>query len=307
LLRPHLILPVGTQVVSRAEVRNGHGRVLCPAGAVGEVVNAPTDGTHAYRVRWPDGTEVSLGREALTVRKHSYQELGQAAGAVLPDDELWRHVIYRSVVGSQAHGLADGSSDVDRRGFYLPPAELHWSLFGVPQQLESQGTQETYWEIQKFLTMALKADPNILECLYSPIVETCSPLASELLGERARFLSRLVYQTHNGYVLSQLNKLEQDVRTTGSLKWKHAMHLIRLLLAGIAALEQGSLPVRVAAEHRDRLLAIRRGEVAWAEVNDWRLALHSRFDRAFRATALPERPDYAWANDFLLRARRSAV
>jgi hypothetical protein len=307
LLRPHLILPVGTQVVSRAEVRDSRGAVLCPAGAVGEVVSAPTDGTHSYRVRLPDGREVTLGRQGLAVRKHAHRELGEAAGAVLPEDELWQHVIFSSIVGSQAHGLADGGSDVDRRGMYLPPADLQWSLFGVPEQLENATAQETYWEIRKFLTMALKADPNVLECLFSPLVETRTPLVEELLAERSRFLSRLIYQTHNGYVLSQLNKLEQDVRTTGALKWKHAMHLIRLLLAGITALEEETIVVRVCDEHRERLLAIRRGEVPWAEVNAWRLDLHAQFDRAFRQTALPERPDYAWANDFLVRARRSAV
>jgi hypothetical protein len=42
-------------------------------------------------------------------------------------------------------------------------------------------------------------------------------------------------------------------------------------------------------------------------VNAWRLDLHARFDRAFAGTSLPERPDYAWANDYLVRARRSAL
>jgi hypothetical protein len=44
------------------------------------------------------------------------------------------------------HGLADSESDVDRRGIYLPPANVHWSLYGVPEQLENHETQEAYWE-----------------------------------------------------------------------------------------------------------------------------------------------------------------
>ena len=63
----------------------------------------------------------------------------------------------------------------------------------------------------------------------------------------------------------------------------------------------------MADEYRERLLAIRRGDVPWAEVNTWRLDLHRGFDAAFAATRLPERPDYARANTFLLRARRSIV
>ena len=84
------------------------------------------------------------------------------------------------------------------------------------------------------------------------------------------------------------------------------MHLLRLLLSGIDALREGDLRVRV-GEHRERLLAIKRGEVPWEEVEVWRLSLHAAFDEAFRGTALPEVPDYERVNAFLLRARRSAL
>jgi hypothetical protein len=304
--RPHLILPVGTQVVSRIELRDARGNVLCPAGAVGEVIQAPLDGTHSYRVRLPDGHVVSLRRQNLTIHKHTQRE-DLAAEAAVTERELWDHVIYRCITGSQAYGLAGEGSDVDRRGIYLPPADLQWSLYGVPEQLEKQETQEVYWEIRKFLTMALKADPNVLECLYTPLVESCAPIVAELRENRARLLSKLMYKTYNGYTLSQFRRLEQDLRTTGQLKWKHAMHLIRLLLAGIAALETGEIAVRVAEENREPLLAIRRGEVPWREVDAWRLDLHRQFDAAFERSSLPERPDYAWTNQFLIRARRSAL
>ena len=123
---------------------------------------------------------------------------------------------------------------------------------------------------------------------------------------RQSFLSKHVYQTYNGYVLSQFKRLEQDLRTVGEIKWKHAMPLIRLLIAGITALEEGHVPVRV-GEHREPLLAIKRGELPWEEVNAWRLALHTKFDRALEMTALPDRPDYEKANAFLVWARRTMV
>src|SRR5205823_6312157 len=123
----------------------------------------------------------------------------------------------------------------------------------------SDDAAETYWELQKFIVMALKANPNILECLHTPLVEFASPLAKELLAERKRFLSKIIYQTYNGYVMSQFRKLEQDLRARGEIKWKHAMHLMRLLLSGINALRDCELRVRL-DEHRDTLLAIKRGE-----------------------------------------------
>jgi hypothetical protein len=123
---------------------------------------------------------------------------------------------------------------------------------------------------------------------------------------RSRFLSKLAYQTFNRYVLSQFKKLEQDLRTKGAVKWKHVMHMIRLLLSGSVILREGVLPVDVGGE-RDRLLAIRDGAVAWETVEAWRHELHRALDEAYRGTRLPDRPDYDAANDFLIKARRSVV
>jgi uncharacterized protein len=302
----HLIIPTGTRVVSRVEVRDAAGDVVCPLGAAGVIVRSPEDDTHSYRVRLPDGREISLRRTELSIRKHVQQEDLEVVAEVRGDHDLYEHVIYRCILGSHAYGLAHEESDVDRRGIYLPPAEMHWSLFGVPEQLEDRETDEVYWELRKFVTLALKANPNILECLYSPVVEMKTPIADELLAMRGSFLSKLVHQTYNGYVLSQFKRLEQDLRTVGTIKWKHAMHLIRLQIAGITALREGFVPVHV-GEHRERLLSLKRGDLEWAEVNEWRLALHKQFDQALESTSLPDRPDYEKANAFVLRARRSMV
>jgi hypothetical protein len=211
MTHPPLLLPVGTQVVALVEVKGTDGRPAFPRGAVGVITQAPSDYWHAYRVRFPDGLEAALKRQELSVLSHYKQgamaQGGTPAAGPLAEYDLFDHVIYRCVVGSRAYGLDDAGSDTDRRGVYLPPADMHWSLYGLPEQLENADTEETYWELQKFLTLALKANPNVLECLYTPVVEHATPLARELLAMRDSFLSRMVYQTYNGYVLSQFKKL----------------------------------------------------------------------------------------------------
>jgi len=119
------------------------------------------------------------------------------------------------------------------------------------------------------------------------------------------FLSRHVHRTYNSYVLSQFKKLERDLRKD-DIRWKHVMHLIRLLLSGITVLREGVVPLRM-DDYRERLLEIRRGEVPWNELDAWRLRLHGELDLALMETALPDHPDYGAANDFLLRARRYAA
>lgn len=103
--------------------------------------------------------------------------------------------------------------------------------------------------------------------------------------------------------MSQFKKMEQDLRDHGEVRVKHAMHLLRLLLTGAATLREGRVPVGVET-HRERLLAVKHGEVLWAEVDTWRQKLHRDFERALSETRLPERPEYDAANRFLIRARR---
>ena len=157
-------IPIGTKVLTR------------PTGRVGVIVSAGD----LYLVRFPEGDEGAFQRSDLTIYRHALAEIPLAIDA----ESLLPYVQYRCVVGSTAYGLATESSDVDRRGFYLPPAELHWSLVGVPEQLAS-AHEEAYWEIEKFLRLAPKANPNVLECLYTPLVEHATPLAHELLAMRS--------------------------------------------------------------------------------------------------------------------------
>ncbi len=297
----------GTQVVSRIEIRGPNNSLVHPRGAVGIVTRTPAVPGEKFLVRFPDGFEASLAPDQLEVLKHFKDRLGASASdtgiAAPPGFDLEPFVIYRCIVGSRAYGLDTDASDTDHRGIYLAPADLQWSLFGAPEQFEDNAAQSCYWELQKFLIMALKANPNILECLWSPLVEKATPLGAELLALRDGFLSQMIFQTFNGYALSQFKKIEQDRRNHGEVRWKHAMHLLRLLLTGAATLREGRVPVRVEAQ-RDRLLAVKRGEIEWPEVDAWRQELHRDFEHALAATKLPERPDYEAANGFLISARR---
>ncbi len=285
-------MPPGTQIVLR------DNDLLGSKGMVGIVISGPDETDQNYRVRTMAGAEAALKREQFTILKHLQAELHQEQ----PSD-LKQYVIYRCIIGSRAYGLDRDSSDTDRRGIYLAPAELQWSLAGAPEQIEDAASQECFWELKKFLLLALRANPNILECLFTPLVEQSSEIADTLLARRGAFLSKLVYQTYNGYVLSQFKLLERDLRKDTGIQWKHAMHLIRLLLQGIGVLEKAQVPVRC-AEYREKLLAVRDGQVPWPEVNQWRLALHRDFDLALGHTALPDAPDYAEANRLLVWARQ---
>src|SRR5262249_19786882 len=128
---------------------------------------------------------------------------------VLTDQDLRPFIIYRCQVGSRAFGLAGDDSDDDIRGIYLPQARLHWSLFKLPEQLEfaDQAKDEVYWELEKFLLLAVKANPNVLETLWTPLVLHADEVAQRLREMRTAFLSRHLYKTYSGYVLSQFRRM----------------------------------------------------------------------------------------------------
>src|SRR6056297_1100561 len=286
---PTLIYSPGTQVVVQKDVMAANERIAHPAGAVGVIVRSPVDRTHAYRVKFSDGLEAPIHHDQLVRLSEFKTNQIRESDSPLMSAGLYERVIFRCVIGSRAYGLEDEASDTDRRGIYLPPADLQWSLYGVPEQLENDETQEVYWELQKFIVLALKANPNVLECLYSPIVETTTPLGDELLAIREAFLSKLVFQTYSGYVASQFKKMQTDIRNQGRVKWKHVMHLIRLLLSGTHVLREGVMIVDV-GEHREQLLTIKRGEMSFDEADRWRKRLQSEFESAFKTTMLPDRP-----------------
>jgi predicted nucleotidyltransferase len=284
------------------EVRASNNALLHPRGAVGVVTRTPAGAELLYSVHFPDGSDASFTAGQMEALSHFKEHL--VDGLAEPKNfDLESFVIFRCVTGSRAYGLDTEESDTDRRGIYLAPPEMNASLYGAPEQFEDNAGQSCIWELQRFLLLALKANPNILECLYSPIVEKITPLGEELVALRSHFLSRAIFQTFSGYALGQFGRIEQDVQTRGKVRWKNAMHLLRLLLTGAATLREGAVPVRI-EQHRERLLAVKQGALSWAEVAAWRKELHRDFERALVETRLPERPDFETVNRFLLHARR---
>ncbi|MGW4290539.1 nucleotidyltransferase domain-containing protein [Streptomyces sp. NPDC004673] len=223
-----------------------------------------------------------------------------------PVDLVRDHTVYACVMGSRAFGLATDTSDTDRRGVFLAPTPLFWRFEKPPTHVEGPGEERFSWELERFCELALRANPNILECLHSPLVEHLDDTGRELLSLRGAFLSRQVHATFTGYALGQRRRLDADVRTTGAPRWKHAMHLLRLLISARDLLRTGELRLDV-GEEREALLEVKRGDVPWAEVEARMARLSAEADTALPHTPLPAEPDQARVADFLYRTRQASA
>src|SRR5690349_6128368 len=107
---PHLILPVGTQVVTRMAIRSASGETLHPRGSVGVIVEVLPDEVQVYRIRFPAGGEADIERQDFAVRKHLRQATLQRLQGIT-NEELFQYVVYKCVVGSRAYGLDNDDSD----------------------------------------------------------------------------------------------------------------------------------------------------------------------------------------------------
>lgn len=209
------------------------------------------------------------------------------------------HTVLSVVVGSRAYGLETEASDTDRRGVFAVPAALFWRLDKPPTHLDGPRPEQFSWEVERFCVLALQANPTVLECLWSPIVELATPVGQELRALRGAFVSRRARETFVEYAEAQFRRLKPE-----RPNHKQAMHMIRLLLSGRHLLEHGEPLVEVGA-HRERLLAVRRGELPFAEVVAWRQELADGL--AALPDVLPEQPDRGAVEEFLVRVRKASL
>lgn len=118
------------------------------------------------------------------------------------------NLLFETVVGSQAYGLAGPCSDRDVKGVYVEPRDAILCLEPPAAQVELQGGNLVYYSLRRFLALALTANPNIIELLFMPtdcILQVDSAFEA-VLRERGLFITRQAYATHVRYAEAQIRK-----------------------------------------------------------------------------------------------------
>lgn len=229
--------------------------------------------------------------------------------------EWWEHPLLYTRGGSHAYGLATPESDIDERGVAFPP--IRWILGFSPAP-----TSETHeghvphdvvvHSLRKFLSLALKGNPNILEILFcrDEDILTITPVGESLRTMRGEFLTQQSYQSLGGYAAHQLYRMRHHASTHGThapliaqfgYDTKNAMHLIRLLRMGYELLTTGTLSVY--RSDREELLAIRRGEFSEEDIQRMAQDLDQRCQEALKTTDLPVHPNREKIEAWLMGAQ----
>lgn len=116
------------------------------------------------------------------------------------------YILYEAVVGSQAHGTAIETSDIDKSFVYILPKD---HIYGTKYREQLKVNKDyTGFEIRRFLELAHSNNPTILELFFGPedCIETMHPSFKHAIDIRDRILTKRCKNSFNGYTRKQIDK-----------------------------------------------------------------------------------------------------
>jgi len=119
-------------------------------------------------------------------------------------------LIFKCKAGSHLYGTNTPLSDVDYRGVFIPDERYFYGCLLSIEQLEDKKNDETYFEIRKFMRLALDNNPNIIELLFVPqnMWEVATDEWRLIHSNRKLFLSKKAKYTFLGYAHSQFKRIK---------------------------------------------------------------------------------------------------
>jgi hypothetical protein len=229
------------------------------------------------------------------------------------------NIILEGVTGSTAYGLAHAKSDIDMKGVYVAPMEEVLGLDGavvVSESKTSTNPDREYHEVGKFLKLALKCNPTILEMLYLKDYQVIHETAIEMIKARSSCLSEpAIRGAYGAYAKAQADRLMRrhaddkawqsgdlaDPDTVRARTEKHGRHTIRLLMQGYQLLITGTMDVDISS-WREYLFEM--GKLAATDPQSFYLNYSTRarfFNEA--QTSLPQFPNREKINKILTDIR----
>jgi len=120
-------------------------------------------------------------------------------------------LIYLVRHGSRAYNCHTETSDDDYKGICIPPKQYYFGNLNKFEQaeLKDPNPDTVIFEIKKFFSLAVQANPNVLETLFVDENDRLyvSALGQEILDNRELFLSKKIYHTMKGYAYAQMKRL----------------------------------------------------------------------------------------------------
>jgi predicted nucleotidyltransferase len=225
-------------------------------------------------------------------------------------------------MGSVAYGVSSDTSDVDVYGWAIPPRDdlfphLRGEVpgFGTPrprfEQYQEHHIEDrdalaghgrsydlTIYGIVKFFNLAMENNPNVIDCLFTPVncVLHSTRVGNIVREHRKLFLHKGAWPKFKGYAYSQLHKIsiKQPQGKRARLVAEHgydvkfAYHVVRLLTEVEMILTEQDIDLQ---RNNEQLKAIRLGEWTETRLRQWCAEKETHLERAYAESALRATPD----------------
>lgn len=202
-----------------------------------------------------------------------------------------QHEVLRVVVGSTLNGLDLPGSDRDEVGVFIDTPEDALGVVdydatiivrdAAPNQRSRAGqTDLTLYSLRHFLSLAAKGNPSLLAVLWAPpefVIKRNGIIAPHLVGWREAFVTVEAGKRFLGYLDSQVARLRgqrggspnrPELVARHGYDTKFASHAARLGMQGVELMRYGRMTLPMRTDQRQRVLAIKRGEVPFEEAMD---------------------------------------
>ena len=125
------------------------------------------------------------------------------------NENLGDNIIYLTLSGSIGYGINLDHSDIDLRGVAIERKE---NIYGFQnfEQFEDTETDTVIYGLKKFVSLALKGNPNILELLGTKDehIIYMNKYGETLRENKELFLSKRIINTFGNYATAQLRRLQ---------------------------------------------------------------------------------------------------
>jgi len=232
-----------------------------------------------------------------------------------------RSFVFYTLSGAHLYGFPSHDSDFDIRGCHIMDAREICGLCVPKDFIERMEGDIDFvsFDIRKELGLVLQNNSNVLEHIFAPPLVT-GPSFPQLKKITGLALSKKIFNPYFGLALFNRKKyLGRENSPSDTASVKKYLYVLRSLMAGIYALEQGRIEpdIRTLNHHFgypivDDLIGIKikgteRGQVgSCKEVDALIDQLFSDLESAKENSPLPENPPedvIEMANEFLLDCR----
>jgi hypothetical protein len=197
------------------------------------------------------------------------------------------------------------SSDLDIRSIFVHPTSKILSLYGYNDYVEDKenGNDIVSYEVEKFMKLALAANPGMIELLYmTPTMIDATYEGKLLLDNRSIFLSNTIRARFTGYVKSQRMKM---YREDNPIHWnrrypKHIRYCHILLDEAEQLLTSGTMTIKLKPERVQELF-----ELGTHPLEKALGIIQQRGEEIEKLeSVLPDKPDYDKAEEILQEIRK---